>query len=326
MIASLVAAALLFATEVSAEAPPPCTVEESTPATVIEIANDPERFLDRCVTVTGAVAGIGMYSGREGMYLAHRYDREGRRSEQARLHRIGIDRQDIRDLQMAYPQQTTVTGRVDSCERRFKRIEEAGGIPFLGGYCHYASGPTIVVDSYSITEQRHERLTGEAARAAYGDLAFMPADWPARAGTEGVVADFLSAVRRGDRPRLAELHEFTDENNQYQREVLYALLQDTDSPFAALRQGRDPQTALFVTMAEDGTLLGGERAAPSGLACFCRTEDCTGLWPISMNDATNAPDRPFVCTHLQGDGSRPAWLVTPVREGWLTEPAASAIH
>ena len=324
MIASLLAAALLFTADVSAEVSPPCTIETSTPASVVEIAGDPDRFLDRCVTVSGAVAGISIYSGREGMYLAHRFGSDGNYSEEGRRHRIGIDRQDIRDLRMAYPQQATVTGRVDSCERRYKRIADAGGIAFLAGYCHYHSGPTIVVDSYSITEKRHERLIGEAARADFGDLAFMPSDWPARAGSEAVVADFLAAVRRGDRARLAELHDFTDTDNEHRRGVLYALLQDAESPFTALRQGEAPQSTLFVSMAEDGTLFGREGTAPGGLACFCRTEDCTGLWPIALNDANNARDRPFVCTHLQGDGSRPAWLVTPVGGGWLMEPAASA--
>lgn len=316
--------ALLFAAQPVAVASEPCTEDEAIPTTVVEIATDPDRFLDRCVTVTGAVAGVSMYSGREGMYLAFRYGTDGNYSAESRLHRIGIDRQDIRNLRLAFPRQTTVTGRVDSCERRFDRVVAAGGIPFLGGYCHYFSGPTIMVDSYAITERRHERMTGETARARYGNLAFMPDDWPGRPGAEAIVAEFLTALRTGNREKLAELHDFDDENNEYQRGVLSDLLTRSHSPFAEARLAEPSQVAFFVSMAGDGSLLSHEGMGSASTVCLCRTNDCTGLWPISLNDANNAPDRPYACTFLQANEHGPAWLVTPDDGGWLTEPAATA--
>ncbi|HEY6815841.1 MAG TPA: hypothetical protein VI168_09915 [Croceibacterium sp.] len=319
-------APLLFAAQAAPVQPAPCTEAESVRTTVVEIGRDPERFLDQCVTVTGAVSGIFMFSGQEGMYLAYRYGREGNPDGEARMHRIGIDRQDIRNLRMTYPQETTVTGRVDSCERRAERIRAAGGIPFLGGYCHYADGPTIVVDRYSITEKRYERMTGEAARARYGNLALMPEDWPTRDQAEAAVAEFLTALRAGDRAAMAELHEAPDEPNEHYDSLLYGLLQDTYSPFLQARKGEGGQVAYFVLAGADGTLFGREYAKPTGYACFCRTADCTDRWPISSNDANNAWDRPYACTHIELRDYRPDPVFsTPVGDGWLVEPAATAM-
>jgi len=318
--------ALLFAVQPAAEAPVPCTEGTSIKTTVVEIASDPDRFLDSCVTVTGAVAGIQMFSGQEGMYLAYRFGRDGNMSEDGQRHRIGIDRQDIRDLRMTYPQQTTVTGRVDTCERRSERIRAAGGIPFLGGYCHYFGGPTVIVDRYSITEQRHERVMGEAARARLGNLAFMPQDWPSRAKTEAAVAEFLAALRAGDSARLAELHEFDDDGNEYQSRVLYDLTQSRYSVFRQVREGDTGQVAYFVLAAEDGTLFSRAEDRPSGYVCFCRTGTCTGRWPISLNDTNNAWDRPFACTHVESRDYREAPVfVTEVDGGWLAEPTETAM-
>lgn len=305
-------------------APPPCTAREAIRTTVVEIGRRPERFLDRCVTVTGAYSGIRMYSGRDGLYLAHRFGRDGNVARADLAHRIGIDNQEMRELRMRFPQRTTVTGRVDSCERRVARIRAAGGIPFLGGYCHYEGGPTIVVSAYDISEGRYERMTADAARRSYGNLAPMPADWPARAQIEAVAAEFLQALRTGDEPKLAALHETNGETNEHGRALLFELLQNPESVFAQLRRAAPAQTAIFVSAAEDGTLLGRELRAAT--ICFCRTADCSDRWPIAFNDANNDPSRPFACINAEprDDGPRRVVLNTPIGGGWLTESAASA--
>lgn len=317
--------ALLLAAQPAAETPVPCIQAASVMATVEEIAGDPDRYLDRCVTVTGAVAGILMFSGREGMYLAHRFGSDGGTSSEGRVHRIGIDRQDIRDFGMDYPQQTTVTGRVDHCERRADRIRAAGGIPFLGGYCHYYDGPTIVVDAYSITEKRHERMVGEEARRRFGNLALMPKDWPTRPQVEGITAELVTAMRAGDRAKVAELHDFREAETEGQRGVLYRLLDDPDSAFAAVRQG-PVQTAYFLMAAEDGSPFGRERSDAAAIVCFCRIAGCSDRWPISLNDTAEAPGRPYVCTHVQtyDAATRPHFYTEDVG-GWTTEPAATAV-
>ena len=328
MIAALIAAA---ASVQGAPAPlpplPPCTAAEAVRTSVVEIGSHPDRFLDRCVTVSGAFAGVSMYSGREGLYLVQRFGRDGNVPGANLVHRIGIDNQGLRDLRLRYPQQAIVTGRVDSCARRYARIQAAGGIPFLGGYCHYYSGPTILVSAYALTEARYERLTGEGARSAYGNLVAMPADWPHRAELEAVTAEFLQAIRAGDRAKLAALNETNPETNEHGRALLFDLLQNPDSVFAQLRTAAPAQAAVFLLAAEDGTPL-GRADGPAATICFCRTADCADRWPIALNDANNDPDRPYACIRAEPRDYPPRRVVLnmPFGGGWVTEPAATAFR
>jgi hypothetical protein len=326
MIAFL--AAFLAAASPASAPPQPCTRRTAVHATVVEIGRNPARYLDRCVTVSGAFAGIRMYSGRDGLYLTQRFGADGNHIGANLAHRIGIDNQDMRDLRMRYPQSTIVTGRVDSCERRYQRIRAAGGIPFLGGYCHYESGPTIVVDAYEISGQRFERMTGEAARGRFGNLVAMPADWPTRAAVEAIAAEFLAALRGRDRAALTALHDIRDSANEHDRAMLYDLLDSQYSVFAQARAAAPAQTAIFVSAAADGTPFGRDSADPAAIVCFCRTSDCADRWPLTFNDANNAPGRPYACTKVEPRDWRPrrAGLSTPIAGGWLAEPAQTAFR
>ena len=325
MIAFLAAAVASLSQAPAAHPPPPCTEREAIHTTVVEIRSHPARYLDRCVTVTGAFAGIRMYSGREGLYLAFRFgsDRNDTRANWAHL--IGIDNQEMRNQRLRYPQRTTVTGRVDSCERRYARIEAAGGIPFLAGYCHYDGGPTIVVATYDISDTRYERMIGEEARRRYGNLVVMPANWLGRAQIEALAAEFLQALRTGDRPKLDLLHEIHDESNEHDRALLSELLENPESVFAQLRRAPPTQTAFFALAAADGSPR-GQDDGPAATICFCRIGDCSGRWPISYNDANNDPERPYVCTHAEPRDYPPQPIVlnTPVGGGWVREPVATA--
>jgi hypothetical protein len=310
----------------------PCTIRAAQRATVVEITSRPDHYFRRCVTVTGPYAGITMFSDREGMYRAHRFGPDGNISPADRGHQIGIDRQQLRDLDLRHPLRTTVTGRVDICERRRARLErqarDRGEIPLimLGGYCHYYGGPTIVVDAFQITEGSYERLTGEAARRDYGNLVPMPADWRQRAAVEALTRDFLAALRAGDRAALAVLHDTRpDTSNEHDRSLLYWLLEMPDSPFAFLRRAVPAQTVFLVTGSAGAPLpTDGYIAAR---VCFCRSADCTGRWPIAINDADADPQRPYVCTAIEPRDWAPrrAGFSTPVpRSGFLAEPAATA--
>lgn len=310
----------------------PCTAREAVRANVVEITSRPDRYYGRCVTVTGPYAGITMYSGHEGIYRVNRYGPDGNPTAADRGHRIGIDRQQLRNLGLRHPLLTTVTGRVDICERRRARFEQQArdrgqpAIFMLGGYCHYHGGPTIVVHAFQITERSFERLSGEPGRRDLGNLAPMPADWPHRAAVEALTVDFLAALRAGDRPALAALHNIRpDSSNGHDRSRLYALLESTESPFAAFRRAAPAQTAWFVS-ASAGNPLAAD-AYVSGRVCFCRTADCTGRWPISASDADADPERPYVCVSIEPRDWTPrrAGFSTPTPgSGWLQEPAATA--
>ncbi len=317
MIFTTIALAVAAAQPAQAPPPPPCTARHAIRTDVVAIASAPERFLDRCVTVTGALADITMYSGREGLYLASRFGPDGNRTAASPRHRIGIDKQEIRNLRMSRPMRATVTGRVDTCERR----REGAPFAMLTGYCHYESGPTIVVDAYEIGDQGYERLTGEDARRRYGNIAFMPADWRHRAGLERLAAQFLAALRAGDRAGLAALHGIGPESSNESRAQLSYLLDDPASPFVQLRGGAPSQSVIFVA-ARDGAASPADRV--SGILCFCRAGDCTDRWPIAFSDADNRPARPYACTHVQPWAGTGFW--TPTGVGGPDEPPVTAFR
>ncbi len=312
----------------------PCSARDAIRASVTQIASQPARYFGRCVTVSGAMSGVSLYSGREGLYRAFHYGADGNQTAADRTHRIGLDSQQLRELRVRQPLASTVTGRVDSCEARQARAERAAAshgepaIMLLGGYCHFQNGPTIVVSAFRITERGYERLTGEAARRTFGNLVPMPDDWPQRAAIESLVSEFLTALRAGDRGALAALHDIRPATtNESDREILSWLSDNQYSPFVQFRHAAPSQTAIFVS-ASDGVPIGSDGHI-AARACFCRAGDCTGRWPISTNDADSDEARPYACTAIEPRDwtSRHAGFRTQVRtNGWLAEPASSAFR
>jgi hypothetical protein len=313
-----------------AQAPEPprphCDASNSIVTTIPGIQAEPARFIGRCVTVSGAVSGRRLYTGREGIYLVSRaWEARAGDSPDFR-HRLGIDGQTMRGL-ARHPSWTTVTGWLDSCELRAERARRrplAPGeirIPSLGGYCHWEGGPVLVPSDYSLRELRYDRLVGEEARQLYGNLAPMPAVWPFRRQMEVMAGDFLAALRSADREALEALYD-----DQIGREDLSYLIDDPASPFAELRGSAPSQTAHFVGMAPDGSLL--DRDEPDATICFCRSGDCSNKWPIARFDAENAPERPFACIRVVPRDwvTRGFGLDTMTRGGWLYEPAATAFR
>jgi hypothetical protein len=278
--------------------------------------------------VTGALAGIRMFSGRDGIYLVSRYGPDGDVPAENLRHQIGIDSQEIRGLRLRHPMRATVTGRVETCGRRYARIlaEPRGPdeiiVPSLGGYCHWFSGPTIQVDRYALSDQGYERLTGEAARSRYGNLSVIPDDWPLRERLEAFAREFLASLRSGYRASLANLHDEAENDA-----VVRSLLDDPNSVFAPFRRAPPSQTRIFVTARDHPARLDPNMV--SGILCFCRAGDCSDRWPISAFDADNDPARPYACTIVQGQDwtARGARLETPIRgRGYLSEPARTALR
>lgn len=314
-----------------------CTAANSTPATVRQIATRPEDFVGRCVTVTGPASGIAIYDGVEGIYLSQS---EGRNSWR---HRIGVYSRDnaIRReaAERRAPALLTVTGRVDTCEAMEASARRAAAendrktgevsIVMMGGYCHYLGGPVVRADSYVETEARLERLTGERARRLYGELVVPPPDWPLLSWLLDLSGQFERALRAGDRGRLAALHDIDLKSARRPSQEALDYLLDETSPFAEVRRRGTVQSELFIHY---GDLTGSGYAEssryPSGVLCFCRTRDCTHVWPISASDASNAPDKPYACTMIEPQDwtKRKAAFRTPVNRAWLAEPARTAFH
>jgi len=202
-----------------------------------------------------------------------------------------------------------VVGIVDSCERRMQRVIDAGGIPFLGGYCHYHGGPVIVPSTANLHGQPLERMRGEALRERLGDLIPMPDDWRDRPEVEKIAGALAAAAGAGNAAEVAGLLGAEPADPR----VGALLLQGP---------GHSPTSrpALFISRyAPDQGLR-----SPHGydaLGCICRGEDCADLWPLARIDADAAPERPYACFKIErGDWRGARAEVTAGTRSWLREP------
>ena len=334
---------LFAAAALAAPSPPPCSPQISIHTSVAEIGLHPNRFMGKCVTVAGLFLGVAMYGSVKDMYLTFRFGSDGNYDRQAlRRGRVGLysPNNELRALRLEAIPRIEVTGTVDSCERRSAaaRAQEKADLArgkvslfMLSGYCHFNGGAVVNAVSWSFdSTQRYERLSGEAARENYGNLVEMESGWPFAADLRSTSAAFLAALRAGNRSKLMELHDFTNPGQEFNRKVMRLLLDRTDSPFVQIRANPTPQEKIFVDAYEVEQWREGKRSKlPFGLACYCRTKDCKGRWPISRNDADNWITRPYACVGIRKEDWPGGKLIVdlPVGNGrWLAEPEVSAFH
>jgi hypothetical protein len=327
----LLTAALALAAPTSAG---PCTARTAVRTTVTEIGENPGDYLDRCVTVSGPASSIALFSGVEGIYRSQRLASDGNPDpREARRHRLGLYSEDneIRRMKPANLPWLTVTGTVDSCERKQKRAEAAAGrdsIIMMSGYCHYYGGAVIDAVGFSLDRAKTpRRLTGERARRRVGDLVSAPADWPHLAAMRRLGEEFRAALRSGDKEALARLHDLDSKPEGQNAPFLDDLVAGAVSPFAEIRRDPTLPMAIFVRRSDlDRARAGRPPEEPFGTICFGRSGDRPVAWPIAANDADNDPARPYACTSIawRDWASRKIGLDTRVsRGGWLAEPIRS---
>lgn len=292
----------------------PCTPEVAMTVTVEAINTQPGRWLDQCVTVRGVLSGLRLFTDLPNLYRGNRFVGAYRTAPADELLRLGVDNQQlwVDTNRLGRPLAVTVTGRIDSCARRAERVRARGGIPFLGGYCHYFAGQTLVASSYSIHSGRFARLMGEAARLQYGSLVPLPSDWRHRAMIEQLTERFLSHILTG--APLPERLSFFADGEEVSARRRGQLVE-------RLRGRPNLERAFFISPA-DLEPDEREREAFEATFCFCLEASCEGKWPISHLDADAAPDRPYLCGRLRRGSYRGAAPEMEVNagEGYLDEP------
>jgi hypothetical protein len=143
----------------------------------------------------------------------------------------------------------------------------------------------------------------------------------------------IEAVARGDEKRFVKLdsveiagpgEDGVEERNAESRARFRAASRSRDQ-FAALLRAGDARLRVFVEREELGQDRERRRGVPSLLACWCKTVDCEGRWPVVRNDADNVPERPQICvataeyTIFRGDTVMQAELETV--PGGFAEPS-----
>lgn len=271
-----------------------------------ELARTPDTFINRCVVVEGMGVRSRLYTDREGIYSDDRVP--------GPVPYVGLV--DPARGELEDPAFVRVVGRATTCrEVRWAQYErpDSGTVPPM---CSDFSGTNAIImvsERRVDRRRRYERLVGEEHRARHGSLIFPPADWDSLAHVLRMAEAFRRAIANRDAAGLARLHPLDPAITQH-------LLDDPASPFADLRDGRPRQTAVLLHSYWRRTEQAQGRRA---FVCFCRTADCTGIWPIAFNDAVNRADRPFACTYWSSRGDS---LWTPVNQSLLPEPARTAIR
>lgn len=310
---------MLFLASMLATMAPHCTPELATRTTIETLTSNLAIWVDRCVTVSALVSGRELYSGREEMYRSARRTSDGGHDPALERDRIGADWA-VPGVRRSHlegkARSVEVTGLVDSCLRRNMEAEV-----MVLGYCHYTMGPILIVFHRRPTGEPLERLVGEKARRRVGNLAELPIGRPGRAHLEGVARAFTRAIRAGDRAALTallagakalpdEMAEAAAQADRLLRSPIYREL------------GRHEAGELKLYVQTKGGELPQADEHPEGFACFCRTSDCNGLWPISTIDADADTVRPYVCLEIMGRPDLPGGITVyaPEGGGWLAEP------
>jgi hypothetical protein len=290
------------------------------------MARAPDRWLGRCVRISGYVAGRYFFADVGGAYARFAEDRDDRRND-GWLGLYFIDRHVVsRPMQRG-----TVVGVVHDCGRDYAAEEARAGpntLVMSTGYCHYQSGLVLLPATFSSSgSARFERKVSEAARRRFGNL---EPERPGNRPPPAVVrlADrFLSGVRRGDGAGLATFvlpwsDEVPPETPAAQAAFRKRLAGEPGSPLRPIRlAGSNPQRVYFRERQSPSWNL-----PPTWHICFCRTGDCTGRWPIHSIDATAGPSRPYICVRAFNStisGSPPDRIGIDRRESMFVEPPAN---
>lgn len=154
-----------------------CDARNSVPATVAEIAANPQQYKLRCVAITGVIHGIYVSDTVDGVYVQPR--ERGNPSSNGLT--LGLD--DIRGHVSDEFRHVSILGRVEDCNslRRIV-VSPEGDILMTLGYCHYFSGPFLWVKDLRYRRGPPiERRMNSCDRKDYGDLQPAPEDCPRRA-------------------------------------------------------------------------------------------------------------------------------------------------
>jgi hypothetical protein len=314
-----------------AAAPPPCSPAAARRMTHAQIAAAGELFDGVCVRMSGIGSDRTLFDSREGVYRGIQAG-----GWFADPHRLDFHHPDVEAATtQTGARRLVVTGRLWTCMVRvgpnsWNRVD---GVRHCSGRPHI-----LLADRIEWTWDRSrplERLVGEEMRARFGNLVEATEAWPRLPAARAAAAEFLDALRSADRARMARLHggEVGD-GSAYIPLLLNYLFDNYYGPFQQLHQRREVQTAIFVPRRRPWQPAIVDH--PRATICYCRTADCTGLWPISSGDETGS-DRPYACTAWEAPIRIPFSNAVPPPEtagvintyasaGWLAEPSQSAFR
>jgi len=176
----------------------------------------------------------------------------------------------------------------------------------MGGYCHYESGPYLVMESVrgqKITSST--RYLGEWAHKELGNLTEIDEAKAAEFGIYSYFDKWIEAITTGDQKSFEwiaskagygdiEHAKYTTHRNAQSRQDLHGYYRglweaffDPGSPYTQIDRWNGERKYFSVkTSISD---------KPGYMACVCIIDNCTGRWPISSADQFVNKHVPYIC-------------------------------
>jgi hypothetical protein len=275
-----------------------CSARRASPVDLQALAADPRAYDDKCLRVKGLWIDPALYSGLEGYYLAGPGIGPPATTSGGK-HRIGLYISDDMRQRAGHMQaaEAEVIGVAGVCEDLSNVSDTVFTMAI--GYCHYAGGAYVNSSEISFRRVPLIRQVGETAREKLRDLAPPPKGWAHLGEVEALAQRWLRDIRTSNVDDFLALHAVnaSEVDLDDKESVFNQVFRAKNSPFAPFRGASStPQMAIFVFQRSQDP--GAKPMPPSdyvATVCFCRENDCSARWPISIADASNAMGRPFIC-------------------------------
>jgi len=275
--------------------PDECATETAKNVAFSKLASDPGSYAGQCLRVEGLwLGGRAFYSDVRGFYTVGPKLADVTKSKRA--HRIGLYAKDgVLENGNGYSSAYVIaTGIAGTC-----RGLHRGHTVTVMGYCHYTSGPILKVSSFEVEPRPYTRFTGKDKRETFGNLDLATEDWLHRAPVEARMEEWRGSIRRRDRKDFAAINGIDlDAITRSERQIMKAALADAGTPFADFHRSLDARPLALLV---EKNPWRDDKSDPRDYvvtACYCRTNDCGGRWPISDFDAPSANTRPYICARL----------------------------
>ncbi|HEY4943709.1 MAG TPA: hypothetical protein VII56_19940 [Rhizomicrobium sp.] len=274
--------------------PKGCSVHRAHPVRLMSFASHSERYLGKCLRLSGLLIGRTLFTGIDGYYRRGSYESDSFLKGEERFH-IGLYASSVllEKFQNSQAFRATVIGIASTCEQ----LNGPTVIMVLGA-CHFTSGAILAVATARTRPTVLVRLTGERARQRVGNMQAAPTDWPERATIAAFASRWLNDIQSGN---VAD-YKVVNGGASYLDTSSYVFT-DIPSAFESFR-GKHSQPQLEIFLTRENPPFYPDELHRVAISCFCRKADCTGLWPISTMDAANAPQRPYVCMSVYREKGR----------------------
>lgn len=287
-----------------------CTLRNAQNASLKDVVHNIKSYKRKCVRITGLQRADAIYSSISGYYLV---------APASVSH--SIDARSVKDdnvIGLYLPEKltgkqflsgaatTTVIGRVGTCDDL-----NGPNVIMIVGYCHHGPGDVFIAVTYMHSKPaRFIRLIGESVRQTVGNLREVSPDWPLKPLVEEVAQRWLASIQNNGFATFRRLALGAQDPNEsdadlaaivsgpgpYHDAEQYVFF-DKSSSFAQFRGAKtNPELVLF--RYTDSVAEPKAQLEFQAIACFCRKDDCSNLWPISDFDAANAPQRPYICAEI----------------------------